>query len=33
MVNKMFIEIKLYNPMTYFFKGHVKILKKIHGEV
>ena len=27
MVNKMFIEIRLYNPMTYVFKGHAKILK------
>ena len=27
MVKKMFIEIKLCNPMTYFFKGHFKIVK------
>ena len=25
MVNKMFIEIRLCNPMTYVFKGHVKV--------
>ena len=28
MVNKTFIEIRLYNPMVYVFKGHVKSLKK-----
>ena len=27
MVKKMFIEIKLCNPTTYVFKGHVKIVK------
>ena len=27
MVKKMFIEIRLYNLMTYAFKGHVKIVK------
>ena len=27
MVKKMFIEIKLCNPMTYVFKGHFKIVK------
>ena len=27
MVNKMFIEIRLCNPMTYIFKGHVKIIQ------
>ena len=26
MVKKMFIEIRLCNPMTYAFKGHVKIV-------
>ena len=26
-VKKMFIEIRLYNRMTYVFKGHVKIVK------
>ena len=25
---EMFIEIRLYNPMTYYFKGHVKIVEK-----
>ena len=28
MVNKMFIEIRLYNPMTYVLKGMSKSLKK-----
>ena len=32
MLKKMSIEIRLYNPMTYIFKGDVKI-KNIHGEV
>ena len=27
MMKKMFIEIRLCNPMTYIFKGHVKIVK------
>ena len=27
MMNKMFIEIRLCNPMTYIFKGHVKIVQ------
>ena len=27
MVKKMFIEIRLCNPITYNFKGHVKIVK------
>ena len=27
MVMKMFIEIRLCNPMTYIFKGHIKIVK------
>ena len=27
MAKKMFIEIRLCNPMTYAFKGHVKIIK------
>ena len=27
MVKKMFIEIRLCNPMTYVFKGDVKIVK------
>ena len=27
-MKKMFIEIRLCNPMTYSFKGHVKIVKK-----
>ena len=27
MVKKMFIEIKLCDPMTYIFKGYVKIVK------
>ena len=27
MMRKMFIEIRLCNPMTYIFKGHVKIIK------
>ena len=26
-MKKMFIEIRLCNPMTYNFKGHVKIVK------
>ena len=26
-VKKMFIEIRLCNPMTYGFKGHVKIIE------
>ena len=27
MLKKMFIEIRLCNPMTYIFKGHIKIVK------
>ena len=27
MVNKVFIEIRLCNPMRYIFKGHVKIVQ------
>ena len=27
MVKKMFMEVRLSNPMTYGFKGHVKIIK------
>ena len=27
MVNQMLIKIRLCNPMTYVFKGHVKIVK------
>ena len=27
MVKKMFIEIRLRNPITYDFKGHVKIVE------
>ena len=27
MVKKMFIEIRLYNPMTYDFNGHVKVVE------
>ena len=27
MAKKMFIEIRLCNPMTYVFKGHIKIVK------
>ena len=27
MVKKMFIEIRLCNPITYIFKGHVKTVK------
>ena len=27
MVKKMFIEIRLCNPMMYIFKGHVKIVQ------
>ena len=28
MVKKLFIEIRLRNPMTYVFKGHVKIIER-----
>ena len=34
MVNEMFIEIRLYNLMSYVFKGHAKFVKiymvKVH---
>ena len=33
MLKKMFIEIRLCNPMTYIFKGDVKIIKIYNGEV
>ena len=32
MVKKMFNEIRLCNPMTYVFKGHVKIVKIYMGK-